>query len=62
MVDLNVCMFSLKKIQQATCMTLEIIIGSEVSQTKTNNNITYLCNPYSDTDDLIFRTKKTPQT
>ena len=60
MVDLNVCMFSLKKIQQATCMTLEIIIGSEVSQT--NNNITYLCNPYSDTDDLIFRTEKNPQT
>jgi hypothetical protein len=43
-------------------MTLEIIIGSEVSQTKTNNNITYLCNPYSDTDDLIFRTEKNPQT
>ena len=43
-------------------MTLEIIIGSEVSQTKTKNNITYLCNPYSDTDGLIFRTEKNPQT
>ena len=36
MVELNVCVLSLKKIQQATFMTLEIIIGSGVSQTKTN--------------------------
>ena len=42
----------------ATRMDLEIIILSEVSQTKTNIDIIYMCKLKYDTNELICKTER----
>ena len=46
----------------ATQMDLEIIILSEISQKKTNANITYMWDPNYDTNEPIYETETEPWT